>query len=267
MNWNRIFILAVYDLRHAVFRLKGLVFLLPFLFFWYWTLKFLYEKGADLLVSRESIFLLSWLFKPAVAQVLLIAHPASLSVFLLVALATTPFFAMLGSSDQLAGDAARQSFRYLLTRCTRTEIFLGRLVSSYSLVAGTTLLAAAAATCISWQIDHRAPDVTLVYAAQVVIMALLYILPYVTYMGAISSMMSSALSTLLMGVMIYLTLAMTGGYLSNRFSLDIALVPGGIKELLLGIHPRDQLYAGLGLLAYTTVYGVLGWFMFQRRNL
>ena len=267
MNWNRIFILAVFDLRHAIFRLKGLVFLIPFLFFWYWMLKFLYEKGADLLVSRESVLLLSWLYKPAVAQILLIAHPASLSVFLIMALATTPFFAMLGSSDQLAGDSARQTFRYFLTRCTRTEIFLGRLVSSYSLVASATILAATAAACISWQIDHRALDVTLLYAAQVVVMTLLYILPYVTYMAAISSLMSSALSTLLMGMMIYLTLAMTGSHLSNRLSLDIALVPGGMKELLFGIHPHDQMYASVGLLAYTAVYGVLGWFIFRRRNL
>ena len=267
MNWNRIFILALFDLRHAIFRLKGLVFLLPFALFWYWLLKFLYEKGADLLVSRESILLLSWLYKPAVAQVLLIAHPASLSMFLIMALATTPFFAMLGSSDQLAGDSARQSFRYILTRCTRTEIFLGRLVSSYALVAGATLLAVASAACISWQIDHHTPDVTLLYAAQVAIITLLYILPFVTYMAAISSLMSSALSTLLMGIMIYLVLARTGTYLSNRYSLDIALVPGGMKEALLGIHPQDQMYALIGLLVYTVIYGVLGWLIFRRRNL
>jgi hypothetical protein len=267
MNWNRIIILAAFDLRHAIFRLKGLVFLIPFLFFWYWTLKFLYEKGGDLLVSRESVLLLSWLYKPAVAQILLISHPASLSVFLIIALATTPFFTMLGSSDQLAGDAARQTFRFFLTRCTRTEIFLGRFVSSYSLVAMATILAATVAACISWQNDHRPLDVTVLYAAQVVFMTLLYIIPYVAYMSAISALMSSALSTLLMGMMIYLSLAMTGSYLGHRFALDVALVPGGVKELLFGIHPHDQLYAGAGLLAYAAVYGALGWIIFRRRNL
>ena len=267
MNWNRIIVLALFDLRHALFRLKGLVFLIPFLFFWYWILKFLYEKGGDLLVSRESVLLLSWLYKPAVAQILLISHPASLSVFLIIALATTPFFAMLGSSDQLAGDAARQTFRFFLTRCTRLEIFLGRFISSYSLVAVTTLLTTTAATCISWQIDHRPPDVTLVYAAQVVLMVLLYILPYVAYMSAISALMSSALSTLLMGSIIYLVLSMTGRYLSHRLSLDITLVPGGLKELLFGIHAHDQEYASMGLLAFTAVYASFGWFIFRRRNI
>ena len=267
MNWNRIIILALFDLRHAIFRLKGLVFLLPFLFFWYWILKFLYEKGSDLLVSKESLLLLSWLYKPAVAQILLISHPASLSVFLLIALATIPFFAMLGSSDQLAGDAARQTFRFFLTRCTRTEIFLGRLISSYSLIAFATIITATAAAYISWQNDHRPLDVTLLYAAQVVLVTLLYLLPYVTYMSAISALMSSALSTLLMGMMIYLSLAMTGSYLGHRLSLDIALVPGAMKELLFGIHPHDQIYAGAGLLAYAAVYGALGWFIFHRRNL
>lgn len=267
MNWNRILILAVFDLRYAIFKLKGLVFLIPFLFFWYWILTFLHEKGGDRLVTKESFLLLSWLYKPAVAQILLISHPASLSVYLIMALATTPFFAMLGSSDQLAGDAARQTFRFFLTRCTRTEIFLGRMVSSYSLVAIATLVTATAATYISWQNDHRPLDVTLLYAAQVVSVTLLYIIPYVAYMSAISALMSSALSTLLMGMMIYLSLAMTGSYLGHRLSLDIALVPGAMQELLFGIRPHDLIYAGAGLLAYATVYGALGWFIFHRRNL
>lgn len=267
MNWNRIFILALFDLRHTFFRLKGLVFLIPFLFFWYWILKFLYENGSDFLVSRESVLLLSWLYKPAIAQILLIAHPASLSVFLIIALATTPFFAMLGGSDQLAGDASRQTFRFFLTRCTRAEIFLGRFMSSYSLVAVATLLVATVVTLISWQIDHRPLDVTLLYAAQVILLSLLYILPCVAFMSAISAMMSSALSTLLMGMIVYLALSMIGSYLSNRLALPVALVPGALKEFLFGIHPHDQDYASAGLAAYTAIYGALGWYLFRRRNI
>ena len=267
MNWNRIFILALFDLRHAIFRLKGLVFLIPFLFYWYWILKFLYEKGGDFLVSRESVLLLSWLYKPAVAQILLIAHPASLSVFFIIVLTTTPFFAMLGSSDQLAGDSARQTFRYFLTRCTRAEIFLGRLISSYCLVGTATFFVTVAATFISWQIDQRSPDTTLRYAIEVILMTLLYVLPYVAYMSALSALMSSALSTLLMGTMVYLVLTIIGGYLGRKFSVDIALVPDGMKELLFGIHPHDQIYASMGLLVYTAVYASLGWFIFYRRNI
>jgi ABC-type transport system involved in multi-copper enzyme maturation permease subunit len=267
MNWNRIMTLATFDLRHTIFRLKGLVFLIPFLFFWYRMLEFLYEKGGDVLVSRESVILLSWLYKPAVAQILLIAHPASLSVFLIMALATTPFFTMLGSSDQTGGDAARQTFRFFLTRCTRTEIFLGRMISAYSLVAIATVLVATVAAWISWHNDQRPADVTIMYAAQVALMTLLYILSYVAYMSAISALMSSALSTLLMGTVIYLFLAMIGSYLSARFAMDITLVPGGMKELLFGIHPHDQLYAGVGLLAYSAIFGAIGWFIFHRRNL
>jgi len=260
-------ILAFFDLRHALFRLKGLLFLLPFVFFWYWIFKFLYVQGGDLLVSRVSVQLLSWLYKPAVAQILLISHPASLSVFLIIALATTPLFAMLGSCDQLAGDAARQTFRFFLTRCTRTEIFLGRFIASYILVATATILSAIAATIISVHIDQRPMEVTLIYAMQVVLMTLMYVLPFVGYMAAISALMSSALSTLLMGMMAYLALSITGSYLGHRLGMDVALVPGGVKELLFGINPHDQLYAGIELLAYAAVYTSLGWFLFRRRNI
>ncbi|MGH8120936.1 MAG: hypothetical protein ACRESK_10020 [Gammaproteobacteria bacterium] len=267
MNWNRILILAMFDLRHALFRLKGLVFLLPFLFFWYWILKFLYEKGGEVLVSRESVLLLSWLYKPAAAQMLLISHPASLSVFLIMALATTPFFVMLGSCDQLAGDAARQTFRFFLTRCTRAEIFLGRFIGSYGLVAVAMIIATIVAACISWQVDQRPMELTLTYGIQVVFLTLLFILPFVAYMSAISALMSSALATLLVGMMVYLALSIAGFYLGHSLEMNIALVPGGMKDFLLGIHPHDQLYAGFGLLVYAVVYTSLGWLIFHRRNL
>ena len=68
-------------------------------------------------------------------------------------------------------------------------------------------------------------------------------------------------------MMFYLSLAMTGSYLNYRLSWDIALVPGAMKELLFGIQPHDQMYAGAGLLAYAAIYGVIGWIIFHRRNL
>lgn len=267
MNWNRVFILAWFDLRHALLRLKGLVFLIPFLLFWYWILKFIHEQGSELLVSKESFFLLSWLYKPAAAQILLFAHPASLSVFLIIALASAPFFSMLGSCDQLAGDAARKSLRYFLTRCTRAEIFLGRFLGSYALIAAATICVAGPALFISWQIDRHSAGVLLSYAAQVVSVTLLFLLPYVAYMAAISALMSSALSTLLMGMITYLALSLAGGYLSEQLGVKIALVPGGIKDYLLGIHPQDLVYGITALLLYTFIYAAIGWFIFQRRNI
>lgn len=267
MNWKRIFILACFDLRHSLFRLKGLVFLIPFLFFWYLNLKFLYEKGGEVLVTPESIVIMSWLFNPQLAQILLILYPPTLSVFLIMALASTPAFAMLSGNDQLAGDAGRQTFRFLLTRCTRSEIFTGRFLSHYLLMSLSTLLIAAMATVISLHNDQHSTADVLQYAGQVSLLILIYILPFAAYMSVISAMMSSALSALLMSVTVYIAFIFLGNYLQYKSGTNIQLLPGGLKEYLFDLNEHD-LYAGMaGLLAFTVIYLCLGWLIFRRRNI
>ena len=267
MNWQRIRILAQFDLCHSILRLKGLVFLIPALFFWYWIFKLLFDNGAKWLVSKESFMITAYLFNPGIAQILLIAHPPSLSVFFIAALATTPFFVMLAGNDQLAGDAGRQTFRYLLVRCTRAEIFLGRFISSYCLSAIVIIFTGILATLISLHNDGHAVQETLEYALQVILLVLLYTLPFVAYMSVISAFMSSALSALLTGVIIYVVLIIISAYLNHYLPVKILLVPSGVKDYLYAIKPDDLRTALIGLLAYMGIYACLGWLIFRRRNI
>ncbi len=267
MYLQRIRILAQFDLCHSIFRLKGLVFLIPVLFFWYWILKLLLDNGARHLVSTESLMITSYLFNPEIAKTLLILHPPSLSVYFIVALATTPFFVMLAGNDMLASDAGRQAFRYLLIRCTRAEIFLGRFISSYCLVSGTFIFIGILATLISLHNDNHASIETLEYALQVILLVLLYILPFVAYMSVISAFMSSALSALLAGAFVYVLLMIIDAYLNRYLPVDISLVPSGIKDNLYNIKPDDLSTALTGILAYMMIYASLGWLIFRRRNI
>jgi hypothetical protein len=267
MNWKRIIILACFDLRHSLFRLKGLVFLIPFLFFWYLNLKFLYERGGQALVSPESIVILSWLYNPEIAQILLLLYPPVLSVFLIMVLASTPAFAMLSGNDQLASDSGRQTFRFLLTRCTRSEIFAGRFLSHYLLISLSTLLIAAMATAISLHHDQYSTAAIIHYAGHISLLVLVYMLPFVAYMSVISALMSSALSALLMAVSVYIVLIILGNYLQYKSGVTIELHPGGLKEYLFDINPYD-LYIGVGgLLAFTCIFICLGWLVFRKRNI
>jgi hypothetical protein len=267
MNLKRIFILACFDLRHSLFRLKGLVFLIPFLFFWYLNLKFLYERGGQALSSPESIVILSWLYNPEIAQILLILYPPVLSVFLIMVLASTPVFAMLSGNDQLASDSGRQTFRFLLTRCTRSEIFAGRFLSHYLLISLSTLLMAVLATAVSLQNDAHSTTAIINYAGQVSLLVLIYILPFVAYMSVISALMSSALSALLMSASVYIILIILGNYLEHKSGVTIELLPGGLKEYLFDINPHD-FYIGVGgLLAFTCIYFCIGWLVFRKRNI
>lgn len=268
MNLKRIFIIAFFDLGHTLFRLKGLVFLIPFLFFWYLMLRFLLNNGGELLTSAQSLLFFSWLLNKAeIAQKLLILHPPTLSVFFIVALGTVPFFAMLSGNDQTAGDSGRQSFRYFLTRATRAEIYSGRFLSQYILMIFAFLLIVVAAALISARNDQFSNTDIIEYALNIYLLILVYILPFVAFMSLISALMSSALSSLLMSVTMYTILLVTGAYISLKASFNIIFVPSGMKEYLFNINPGDLTFAVTGLVGYTLVYVSIGWLIFRKRNI
>ena len=49
--------------------------------------------------------------------------------FGILSLLTTHYFVIIMTSDQTASEIGNRYFRYLITRCGRTEIFLGRLLA------------------------------------------------------------------------------------------------------------------------------------------
>lgn len=220
-----------------------------------------------MLSSNESILFLSWLYKPEIAQILLVLHPPTLSMFFIISLATVPFFAMLSGNDQLASDTGRQTFRFLLTRCTRGEIFISRFISNYLMLAITATGVAIIATAISLHVDQRASGETIVYALRVTFLILIYMLPFIGFMSAVSALMSSGLGALLMGVTLYTILLMIGSYVNYKFAINISFVPGGIKDYLFDINHEDLQTGLVGLFGYACVYTTLGWLIFRQRNI
>jgi len=264
MNWKRLIILVQFDLIHSIFRLKGLVFLIPFFCFWYWIFRIFIKKGTEFLVSEESYVITYFFFRDTeIVQTLLVNNPPTLSVFLILSITTMPFFVMLAGNNQLASDAGAQTFRYLLTRCTRIEIFFSRFISAYLLTASTIILAAVIATIISLQFDKYTMTETLYYAQQVLLLTLVYVIPFLAYMSAVSAFMSSALGTLLMSIVLYIVLIVLGYYLPFEFSL----LPSGLKENLYILNKSNLTYALTGIMAYTLIYTGIGWSIFRKRNL
>ena len=189
MNIKRVITLLGFDFFHSLLRLKGLAFLIPFALFWYITLRVLNKGGAEFLSSMEGLMLITKLTSLEVAQALLILHPPTLSVFLLTALTVTPLFVFLGANNQLASDAASGSFRYLLSRCTRLEVFFSRFLSAYFMIAMGIFFACLASTFISLDNDNHELNETIIYALQSLSFVLLYTLPYVAFMTIISALM------------------------------------------------------------------------------
>lgn len=267
MNIKRVITLLGFDFYHSIFRLKGLAFLIPFALFWYSTLRVLHKGGAEFLSSIEGLMLISTLTSLQVAQVLLILHPPILSVFLLIALTVTPLFVFLGANNQLASDASSGSFRYLLPRCTRAEIFISRFLSSYFIIAIGVSCACLASTIISLDSDKHELNETIAYALQSLSLVLLYTLPYVAFMTIISALMSSALGTILMAACIYFMTLVLIIYLHGDFPSIGYLLPSAFKEDLIGIAGNDLTIAISGLLAMTTIYLYIAWIIFRKRNI
>ena len=267
MNWNRIVVLTLFDLRQSVFRVKGLVFLLPYFLFWYWVLKLLYQSGSEALTSVQSIALLSWLYRHDIASTLLIDHPPTLSLFYLVMLATIPAFAMLAGHNQLAAAAGKNTFRFYLTRTTRLEIFIGRFLGFYLLLCIASIVTNAITLQISLLNDHYTLAETLDYGFRIQAYLFLYILPFAAFVYAVTALMSSALSSLLMCVITYVFLLAAGSMLHMENSMQVSFVPGVIKEYFFGLRPGDLWYAIAGAVLYTLVFLGLGWMIFRRRAL
>ena len=107
MNRQRILLLIKFDFLHSVFRLKGLLFFIPYFFYWYCVIWFFIKKGTDFLATPESVAITTMMLDYQVAEKLLINNPAAISIFLLLSLASMPLFVMLAGNDQLASDSGR----------------------------------------------------------------------------------------------------------------------------------------------------------------
>ena len=267
MNIKRVITLLGFDFYHSIFRLKGLAFIIPFSLFWFSMLRVLNKGGAEFLSSLKGLMLISKLTSLEVAQQLLVLHPPMLSVFLLTALTVTPLFVFLGANNQLASDASSGSFRYLLSRCTRAEIFISRFLSAYLIIAIAIICACLASTLISLDNDNHELNETIIYALKSLSFVLLYTVPYVAFMTVISAFMSSALGTILMAACIYFTALVLIIYLNSDFPSINYLLPGSFKEDLIGIASNDLTVAVFGLLTMTTIYLYIAWLIFRRRNI
>ena len=89
-----------------------------------------------MLQSQEGIMITSAIYGTDGALSLFIDNPPSMSLFYVISLSIIPFFMVLASYDQFSTDLSSGYFRFLSSRCKRIEIFLARILSAFSLVAG-----------------------------------------------------------------------------------------------------------------------------------
>ncbi len=222
-----------------------------------------------MLQSQEGIMITSAIYGTDGALNLFIDHPPSVSLFYLITLSTIPLFVVLAAYDQFSTDFGSGFFRFLITRCRRMEIFLARFLSAFSLIAGAFLIVTGICAGLSIKNDGYPAIDVLFYASQVYFILLLYALPFVAYMSVISSMVSSTLAALFLGMFGYAVIWFLNLFTIFTEQKDIFsyLLASSLKKSLIELDTSNFFTALAILPIYVLIYAAIAFRIFNRRNL
>jgi len=270
MNMHRLGELVYYEIKISLLKRKGLLFLLPFFFFWYLVLSNFYDgSAASWIQSNEILMLLSVKFDMNIVSSLFLDNPPSLSVFYLFSLYTMPFFALLVANDMFASDLGNGYFRFLISRCHRLELFLARYLSTFLLTAISFALVGIVATAISIFTEGYEISPVIFYYAKILSILMLYIAPYLAFMAFISAQVNSAIAAIFLGMVSY-TSILISIYIANAAfdtSAFIYLLPSSLKQDLLSTDIQTLIIAISTLPAYFVILASLAWLRFSKRSL
>lgn len=262
--------LILFDLGAALPRLKGLFFLVPFALFWYVVLRIAGGSLAGWLQQPDGLRLAGLVFDRVQLDILFVQNPPVLSIFLLVALITLPVFAILAGLDQFSSDLGRGYFRLLATRCRRGEIFVAAYAVALLTLGGALTLALLAAVGVSLQRDAWPLPATLLYAARIEVILVVYAAALTGFMAVVSVLTRSAIAALFLAVCGYLFLLLLAAGLNHalpQFAVFHYLLPGALKGSLPFLAPSALALALATLALYAAVYTGLAWWLFRSARL
>ncbi|MCG8325039.1 MAG: hypothetical protein MI673_05940, partial [Thiotrichales bacterium] len=156
--------------------------------------------------------------------------------------------------------------RFLLTRCTRTELFVSRYLRAAFLVAICLCILFSCICVLSITIDEFQLLETITYGLGTVAVLVVYSLPLLAFMSIFSSLMSGAMSSMLSSSVLFVILLVCSHWWDDDYPVATYLLPNSLKPALYDISSAEILLNMSGLLAYAVVYLCLGWLIFYRRN-
>ena len=202
---------------------------------------------------------------------LLKAHPPLLLATFAGALMLVPTLALTFGYDQTATDIRSKHCRFLLTRLSRDELYLGKTLAALGMLAGAwtlTLALAGGAYLVTATIDTGGE--ALMYLVRIWATTIAATVPYVTFLGLLNAICGRGWLTLMLCFILWTGLTIVGAIGS---AMD---APVDVTSWLFPNYARHTLASDtLDVQALTWAHGVVfslitylsGMWWFRRRDL
>ena len=190
--------------------------------------------------------------------------------FGILSLLTTHYFVIIMTSDQTASEIGNRYFRYLVTRCGRTEIFMGRLLSALTISLAAIALTGIAAFGADCYLNGTASFDSVLFVIKTCFWVFLFCLPFVCLCSMISAWSGSVATSMLCSM----SLAFLLPKVFNIIELKWKKVEGikDIREYFPGNFTHSVLLENANAsnvivpLVYAAVFVWIGCFIFRRRE-
>ncbi len=255
----------------------GAMFIVLFGITWFWILWQLSEGHADqlsiYLVDPQATNLISRFYDGQVVRQLFVDNSPTLSVYFLAALLTLPMFTIFAASNQTANDISSKLMRFISFRCTRSEVYIGRLLSTLAFVLLSylivTLIAGIVAAAVSSSVEGR-NNFSIFYLIKVIVALSAYAVAFVGFMSALTAIAGSVGMANLIGGSVYLVLNMVTFFLGLQTPAGKYLgylMPNAHRDSLIGTALEFDIVPVIVMLIYAAVFIAIGWYAFKRREI
>ena len=190
--------------------------------------------------------------------------------FGLLALLTTHYFVIIMTSDQTASEIGNRYFRYLITRCGRTEIFLGRLLSALTISLTAIALTGIAAFGVDCYLNGTTSFDSVLFVIKTCFWVFWFCLPFICLCSMISAWSGSVATSMLCSM----SLAFLLPKVFNVIELKWKKVEGikDLREYFPGNFTHSVLLENATAssvivpLIYAVAFVWIGCFIFRRRE-
>jgi ABC-type transport system involved in multi-copper enzyme maturation permease subunit len=266
----RILVLAQDEVMRLLSTRRGLIALVGFLLIWVAVLRYGILPAAALFGDSQLSALiesmLSWIGMEDVRN----WPTPELAVYWVTTLYLLPFFALMASADQTASDRSRGTLRYLVLRCSRLEIFLGRFLGQCIIMLLVVLVTLGSVLLVIMLYSPNNLAAALAKMPLIVINLVLVVAPYIALMALVSVLARSARQATLYAFIIWISALLLVAYLRAKFGplalLDWTL-PGSQIGQLLRLSNWDTLSFAIIPIVHTALFLSIGAVLMRQRDL